>query len=147
MLAALIATRSQVPPKPPVLFYSNQFVAAVNTFVCVSVCRAAGAICTSRPIQNQLLLSVPGRESFLDQLNRLYYTLLNFRSSDANVIGPGVDPYLSNQILAVINSVTSLTPVLASLPVSLANVRALAALQARLAVALANLQALGKPAN
>ena len=145
MLAALIATRQAVSPIPTVFVYSNQFVAATNTFVCLTVCRRAAHITTSLPIRTTLSLSLPGHESVFDQLNRFYYRIVNYLSSDANMIPLSADLYLSNQIAGAIASATTLTGILATLPILPQNAMFLVRLRASLALALANLQALGKP--
>jgi hypothetical protein len=139
MLAALIATRN-VPPPPPVLFYTNQLAAATTTFTCITITRRAAFITTSLPARYVLALSVPGRESFLDQLNRAYYRLISQIASDNPT-------FLSNNILEVIGIVQFLTPVLAALPVAGANAVFLRKLQQQLAIALAFLQSLGAPVN
>jgi hypothetical protein len=143
MLAALIATRQAT--LAPKFFYTNQFIAATNTFVCITVCRRAAHICTSRPIQEQLAISTPGQESILDQLNRFYYRVINFLSSDANMIPLPLDLYLSDQIAGVIATATVLTGILSTLPVAPQNVLFRTRLQIELASALANLRALGVP--
>ena len=146
MLAALIATRhAPAPPVPPVLFYSNQLVAATNTFVCISICRTAARICTSLPIQYQLNLSLPGKESIFDQLNRFYYRIINYLSSGANMTPLPQNLYLNNQIVGSIATATALTGILATLPVASQDLPLLMRLQIQLALALANLRALGKP--
>ena len=144
MLAALIATRPIGPPVP-VLFYTDQLIAATNTFVCITVCRRAGALTTSLPIRTTLTLSTQGHESILDQLNRFYYRIVNYLSSNANMIDMPSDLYLSNQIAGAIASATALTGILATLPVQPQSVLARTKLQGQLALALANLVALGKP--
>ena len=143
MLAALIATRP-FTPVPPVIFYTGQFIAATNTFTCITVCRRAAHITTSLPIRYQLSLSLPGAESILDQLNRFYYRIINYLSSDANAIAMPTDLYLSTQIAGVIVTAATLTDILSILPVAPQNVQFLGRLRAELALALANLQALGK---
>jgi uncharacterized protein YjfI (DUF2170 family) len=145
MLAALIATRQPAPPPPAILFYTNQFIAATNVFVCTTVCRRAAFITTSLPIRHTLSLSLPGAESTLDQLNRFYYRIINYLSSNANIIPLPADLYLSNQIVGAIATATTLTGILATLPVLQANLSFLGRLRAELAQALANLKALGKP--
>ncbi len=147
MLAALIATRQPAPPKPPVFFYTNQLVAATNTFVCITVCRRAAFVTTSLPVRYVLSLSLPGAESILDHLNRLYYQLVNDSSSNANIISMPVNPYLSNRIAEVISVAGTLTGILAVLPVAPATAAFLRRLQIELASALANLQALGTIVN
>ena len=144
MLAALIATR---PPKPPVFFYTNQLVAATTTFTCITVCRRAAFITTSLPVRYVLSLSLPGAESILDHLNRLYYQIINSPSSDANIISLPSDPYLSNRIAEVISVVVTLTGVLATLPVASAGTAFKVRLQVELAAALTVLRSLGTIVN
>jgi len=144
VLAALIATHPVGPPAP-VLFYTDQLIAATNTFVCLTVCRSAGTITTSLLIQNTLVLSQPGRESILDQLDRFYYRIINYLSSNANMIDLPVDLYLSNQIAGAIATARVLTGILSTLPVAPQSVAFLVRLRNELALALANLVALGKP--
>lgn len=139
MLAAIIATRN-VPPPPPILFYSNQLAAATTTFTCITIVRRAAFITTSLPARYVLSLSVPGRESFLDQLTRAYFRIISQTATDSPV-------FLSNNILEVIGIVQLLTPVLAALPVAGANAAFLRKLQQQLAIALAFLQSLGTPVN
>lgn len=139
MLAAIIATRNVGPP-PPALFYSNQLAAATTTFTCVTITRRAAFITTSLPDRYILSLSVPGRESFLDQLNRAYFRIISQTASDSPT-------FLSINILEVINIVEALTPVLAALPVTGVNAAFLRKLQQQLALALVFLQSLGKPVN
>jgi hypothetical protein len=141
MLAALIATRP--PPKPPVFFYTNQLAAATNTFVCLTVVRKAAFIATNQTDRRALNISLPGAESSLDHLNRLYYQIINAPSSNAQIISMPSDLYLSNLIAEVILVVTAVVPVLAVLPVPLAAAGFLSRLQLEMATALANLRALG----
>jgi len=145
MLAALIATRqnSPVPPPVPVFFYSNQLVAAVNTFTCITVARRAAAITTSLPIQHQLSLSIQGAPSILDLLNLRYYRIVNYLSSDANMISAVSNLYLSDQIAAVILSATALQNILTTLPVMSTDFVQLVGLQQQLAISLAILKSLG----
>ena len=143
MLAALIATRPVGPVQR--FLYTNQFIAATNTFVCITICRRAAYICTSLPIRTTLALSLPGQQSILDQLNQYYYRIINALASDANMIPLPTDLYLSDQIAAAIVSATTLTGILATLPVAAANRPFLVRLQNELALALANLKALGQP--
>ncbi len=143
MLAALIATRPAAPPV--VLVYTNQFIAATNTFVCIIVCLKAARICTSPTIQNTLNLSQAGKESILDQLKRFYGRIINYLSSDANMLPLPVDLYLSDQIAGVIATAQVLTVILATLPILPQNALFLIKLQVELARALANLRALGQP--
>lgn len=141
MLAALIATRRLVQK----FFYTNQFIAATNTFTCITVCRRAAYITTSLPTRYQLSLSLQGSESVLDQLNRFYYRIVNYLSSDANIASTPANLYLSNQIAGAIATATTLTSILSTLPVASQNAAFLARLQKELALALANLQALRTP--
>lgn len=147
MLAALIATRQHAPPTPPVFFYTNQLVAATNAFVCITVCRRSAFITTSLPIRYGLSLSLPGAESILDHLNRLYYQIINSSSSDANIISLPVNPYLSNRIAEVISVAGTLAGILATLPVAPSAAAFKARLQAELATALAVLRSLGTIVN
>ena len=143
MLAALIATRPVGPVQR--FLYTNQFIAATNTFVCITVCRRAAYICTSLPIRTTRALSLPGQQSILDQLNQYYYRIINALASDANMIPLPADLYLSNQIAGAIASATTLTGILATLPILPQNAQFLTRLRASLALALANLKALGVP--
>jgi hypothetical protein len=118
-------------------------VAATNTFICSTVCRRAAYITTSLPLRNQLSLSQPGAESILDQLNRFYYRIVNYLSSDANIIATPSDLYLSNQIAGAIATATTLTSILSTLPVASQSALFLIKLQKELAQALVNLRALG----
>ncbi len=147
MLAALIATRGPAPPKPPVFFYNGQLPAATNTFVCMTVCRRAAFITTSLPIRYQLSLSLPGAESLLDHLNRLYRQIIDESSSAANLIDQPIDLYLSDRIANVIALGTTLAGILATLPVAVSALPFRARLQLELATALANLRALGTIVN
>jgi hypothetical protein len=135
MLAALLATRQIIPP--PLRFrYSNQLIAAVNTFVCISVTRAASRLTSSLQEQWILSVSLPGRECYFDQLNRQYFLLISPRA--------GFDPdFLSDTIARVISIATKLTPVIGSLPVAPGRENYLHVLQHRLYVALAVLNSLG----
>ena len=144
MLAALIATRPVGPPAP-VLFYTDQFIAATNTFVCLTVCRRAAFITTNLQIRETLSLSQQGHESILDQLDRFYYRIVNYLSSNANMIDMPSDLYLSNQIAGAIATARVLTGILSTLPVAPQSVAFLVRLRNELALALANLVALGKP--
>lgn len=136
MLAALIATRQKpTPPPPQVIRYGNQLVAAVTTFTCISVVRNAGFIAINFPIQYQLNLSLPGHESFLDQLNRAYFRLIGQLSTNN-------PDYLSANIAQVIAIVAAVTPVLQTLPVAVDDLPLLGRLQKQLAIALAVLNSL-----
>jgi hypothetical protein len=142
MLAALIATRAPAPPPPPVLFYTNQLVAATTTFTCITICRRAAYITTSLPIKYTLSLSLPGQPAILDLLNLYYYRIINYQSSNANMIDMPVDLYLSNQIAAVIATVRILQGILATLPIVASSAGFLTQLQQQLATALAVLNSL-----
>jgi hypothetical protein len=147
MLAALIATRNVIPPPPPVFFYTNQFVAATTTFQCITITRRAAFISTNLPVSYSLLLSLSGKPAILDQLNLTYYRIINYLSSNANMIDMPSDLYLSNQIAATIVTVTALQSILAVMQVASANAGRLAALQAECATALAVLKSLGVRVN
>jgi hypothetical protein len=137
MLAALLATRTLPPPPPPTLNYGNQWAAATNTFEFLSITRSAAKITTSLPIQYRLILSLPGRESIFDYLNRMYTILISAPATDSPVL-------LSNTILEVITVVDVLVPTLNTLPVAPQDAAALICLQQRLAVALYRLLSLGR---
>jgi hypothetical protein len=143
VLAALIATRLQAPP-PPVARYTNQLVAAVTTFSCITVARRAAFLTTSLPTRYLLDLSVPGQPSILDRLTMNYGRIINYLSSDANMIPLPIDLYLSDQIAAVVATVVLFTGILASLPVAPQNVMALTRLQQQLARDLAVLYSLAQ---
>lgn len=138
MLAALIATRQPAPPPPPILFYSNQLVAATTTFLCISIARRAVTLTNNRLVAQNLVLSIPGYESNIDSLNRMYFLLISQRSSDEPA-------FLNNTIAQTITFVIALNNVVQSLPVDMQNLGILNVLQIRLKTALSTLQALGKP--
>ncbi len=172
MLAALIATRGPAPPPPVVFFYTNQFIAATNTFACINICRRAAALTTSQTVQYQLYFSLPGnqisgyqyngQESLFWQLSRAYARLLTPQAFNGSV-------FLSTNIAQVISIATALQVVLATLPIQpfatsqqvpmlaptdsqfggsvTRDPAQLPPLQRALAVALVNLQALGTPVN
>lgn len=143
MLAALIATR-QVPT-PPLFFYSNQFVAATTTFLCITLTRQAALLTTDPAVVQLLLLSQTGHEAILDQLNRFYYRMVNYLSSDANIIDMPSDLYLSNQIAGAVATVTVLQSLVATMAVAPVNVIQLGNLQSKVSAALAVLKSLGVP--
>jgi hypothetical protein len=137
MLAALLATRSLPPPPPQTLNYGNQGAAATNTFEFLSITRTAAKITTSLPVQYSLILSLPGRESIFDHLNRMYSILISAPATDNPVL-------LSNTILEVITVVDVLVLTLNTLPVAPRDAALLITLQQRLAVALYRLLSLGR---
>jgi hypothetical protein len=73
-----------------------------------------------------------------------YGRIINYLSSDANMIPLPTDLYLSDQIAAVVATVVVLTGILATLPVAPQNTIALAHLQKQLATNLAVLYSLAK---
>jgi hypothetical protein len=143
MLAAIIATR--VIPIPPAIFYGNQFVAATTTFECIALTKRAAFLSTNQALSYRLLLSTQGNESIIDQLNRLYYNIVNYLSSNANIIHMPSNLYLSNQIAAVIVAVTQLNTIVQTMSVALANAIDLADIQRRTSLSLQILHSLSVP--
>src|SRR5258708_6146491 len=123
MLAELIATR--IVPIPIRKKYGDQFVAATTTFTCIALTRNAAAITTSPTIQQSLILSTPGHDAILDQLNLTYYQIINQYSTD-------LPDYLSQRISNVIDIVIVLKAILHTLPEATSSKPFLINLQQRL---------------
>lgn len=141
MLVSLIAASNVGPaPSPPIIFYGNQLVAAHTTFSCITLTTQAAALTSSLQARCVLCLSLPGQESILDQLNRVYAQLIHPSS--------GFSPILCSTLIGQIIAVTTtLNGILPTLPVSAANLAIRGTLQQRLVLILRVLNSLAIPPN
>src|SRR5258708_4501186 len=138
MLAALIATRSVIPPPPSIITYGNQLVAVTTTFLCITLTNRAAFLPTN-PVQSyQLLFSTQGNESILSQLDRFYYNLISPLASYSPA-------YLSTNIASVVATAKILNGIIQSLSVTSANSLQLIEIQTRMGIALRVLNSLAIP--
>jgi Putative Ig domain len=128
-----------------VVLYGNQFVAATTTFTCITLAKQAAAISANPSFSYQLLFSTQANPSLVSQLEQAYYRIVNYLSSNANIIQMPSNVYLSNQIIAVIEAATVLNGIIQALPVATVNTRRLVDIQTRMGIALRLLLSLAIP--
>jgi hypothetical protein len=125
--------------------YGNQLVAATTTFTCITLAKQAAALSTNPAASYQISFSTQANPSLISQLEQAYYRIINYLSSNANMIQMPSNVYLSNQIIAVIEAATVLNGIIQFLPVAPGNTAQLVNIQTRMGIALRLLLSLAIP--